>query len=374
MSIELEQVGKRFDTPTRSVTAIENVDLKIAPGTATSIVGPNGAGKSTLLKLIAGIDAPTYGSIRRAGRCASLIELGAGFHQDLSGRENLELGMALARMSKAKRRRSRSEIIEFSGVQDAMGQPLRQLSTGMVARLACSIAVHSDPQVILIDEVLAVGDASFQRQMLKKVSSMVTAGVTMVLVTHSLELAQAATDRSVWLESGRIREFGPADDVLSRYQAEVQGRGRSASSAPTTLQRVAVSPEHIDPSDSCAVSVHLWSEIPTRSVGLKVELRPRVGDDPTWMRSENESTEMRDVNLVATTPTTELRDLPRGQHIVELQLGVIPVTTTELELTVVLTDPGGKILDELPTHLNVGDEPFRPMYDLRGTLTDVDNT
>jgi ABC-2 type transport system ATP-binding protein len=189
--------------------ALRDVDFEISSGSTVGLIGANGSGKSTLLKLIGGIIQPTSGSVTRRGRLAALIELGAGFHPDLTGRENVYLNCSILGLSKAQTQRHFDSIVDFSGIEKFIDTQVKFYSSGMYIRLAFAVAVHVDPDVLLVDEVLAVGDEPFQRKCMNRIRSFQAEGRTIVLVTHALDQVADLCDRAIVLEHGRIQ----ADDV-----------------------------------------------------------------------------------------------------------------------------------------------------------------
>lgn len=220
--VRIGAVTKRFavDDAHGTVTAVNDVSLIVESGEAVGIIGPNGAGKSTLLKLVAGVTAPSDGRIVRRGHTVAVIELGAGMSPDLTGRENMQLLLELASPVDTRRSGVRARldrIVEFSGLRDVLDQPVRQYSTGMVARLAFSVAVHCDPQILLVDEVLSVGDIAFQEQCLDKLMSLRQEGCTTVMVTHDLGLVSRLCDRAVLIIAGEVEHDGPVEAVVRRY-------------------------------------------------------------------------------------------------------------------------------------------------------------
>lgn len=184
--------------------ALRNVDLDITAGTTVGLIGPNGSGKSTLLKTIGGILQPTSGTVERRGRLAALLELGAGFHPDLTGRENVYLNASILGLSRAQTDRYFDAIVDFSGIERFIDTQVKFYSSGMYVRLAFAVAVHVDPDVLLVDEVLAVGDEPFQAKCLNRIRSFQKEGRTIVLVTHALDQVVDLCDRAVVLESGRV--------------------------------------------------------------------------------------------------------------------------------------------------------------------------
>jgi ABC-type polysaccharide/polyol phosphate transport system ATPase subunit len=374
MSVEVRQVTKEFPTDDGPVRAIDEVGLDAPAGSAMAIVGPNGAGKSTLLRLVAGILVPTRGTIRRASRCSSLIELSAGFHPDLTARENLDLGLALAGFSRNDQRLRRPRAIEFSGLGDAMDLPVKHLSNGMVARLGCSLAVHSEPEVLLIDEVLAVGDGAFQREMLNGVARLVDGGTTLMLVSHSLDLAAVATSRTLWLDNGRVVEDGPTDEVLTRYEDSIRGWGRSLASREVRIERLALDSSRIEPGGALRMRADLECTVESSDIEVHLEARPVVGESAGWMRSKDETLEVRHVNLVACTAPIRISGLTRGTHRLDIDLPAVPISPSQLELSLLITDGHQNLVDELSCDLELGRHAHRPHFHLEASPANSQGT
>ncbi len=204
-----------------AVAALTDVTLRVAAGETVGVVGANGSGKSTLLKLLAGILRPTSGEVRVSGRLAALLELGAGFHPEISGRENIEVAGLLLGLSKREIAARLPEIVRFAGVEEFLDAPVKTYSSGMAVRLGFAVAAHSDPDVLLVDEVLAVGDEAFAHKCLEKFSEFERAGKTLVFVSHDLALVSARCRRAVWLERGRVAADGPAAETVARYRESV---------------------------------------------------------------------------------------------------------------------------------------------------------
>lgn len=237
-SIELEGVGARFRVPDekipslkeylvhiltrgvryRDLWAVDQIELAIRPGETFGIVGRNGAGKSTLLKIIARVMRPTRGRVVVRGRVAPLLELGAGFHVDLTGEENIYLNGTLLGYSSVEIEGRIPEVVAFAELEDFIHLPIRKYSTGMVARLGFAVATMYRPDVLLLDEVLTVGDLRFQRKCLERVDSFRSQGTTILLVSHVLETVLQHCDRVAWLEAGNLQAVGPAPEVLEGYR------------------------------------------------------------------------------------------------------------------------------------------------------------
>jgi ABC-type polysaccharide/polyol phosphate transport system ATPase subunit len=199
--------------------SLREVSFSVGDGEALGIVGRNGAGKSTVLKILAGITEPTLGVSRTRGRVAALLEVGTGFHPELTGRENVYLNGAILGMSRRDIIRRFDQIVDFSGTEQFLDTPIKRFSTGMQLRLAFAVAAHLEPDVLVVDEVLAVGDAEFQRKCLGRMTEAGDEGRTVVFVSHDLEALARICRRAVWLDSGRIRESGPTADIVRGYLA-----------------------------------------------------------------------------------------------------------------------------------------------------------
>jgi ABC-2 type transport system ATP-binding protein len=206
--------------------ALKGVDFEIPFGSTFGIIGSNGPGKSTLLKCLAGILSPDKGSVSCNGRMAALLELGAGFHPDLSGRENIYLNGAILGMTRSEIDRKLEEIIDFSGLEKFVDTPVKNYSSGMVVRLGFAVATNVDPEILIIDEVLAVGDESFQHRCHEKIESFRQEGRTIILVSHGLMQVAQLCSTVAWLEKGVIQEIGPSYEVIGKYA------GQSHDAAP----------------------------------------------------------------------------------------------------------------------------------------------
>jgi lipopolysaccharide transport system ATP-binding protein len=205
--------------------ALKDVSFQVHRGEAFGIIGANGAGKSTMLKVLTGIMKPTQGAVRVTGRLSALIEVSAGFHPDLTGRENIFLNGAILGMSRAEIRRRFEEIVAFSGLEEFIDTPVKRYSSGMFARLGFSVAAHVDPDVLLVDEVLSVGDYLFQRKCVERMTKILADGATVVFVSHNLRAVANLCHRSLLLERGHVTEIGRTADVLKAYLGRgAQGR------------------------------------------------------------------------------------------------------------------------------------------------------
>ncbi len=270
--IQLQDVSKRYQLGIRATTAREalnqrlhrvvrrgavdrtelwslrDVSFSVAEGEALGIVGPNGAGKSTILKILTGITVPTSGAVRTRGRVAALLEVGTGFHPELTGRENVYLNGAILGMSRRDTRLRFDAIVDFAGIERFLDTPVKRYSSGMYLRLAFAVAAHLEPDILVVDEILAVGDAEFQRKCLSRMQEVEREGRTVVFVSHDLDTLSKLCTRSLWLEAGRIRHSGATGDVVRQYLAahstSLGESVTSVSAGPVTLDHVRVLPLH----------------------------------------------------------------------------------------------------------------------------------
>jgi ABC-type polysaccharide/polyol phosphate transport system ATPase subunit len=201
--------------------ALKNVSFRVERGESLGVIGRNGAGKSTLLSLVAGLCEPNQGSVAVDGRVVALMELGSGFHGDLTGVENLFLNASLLGLGRKRTKEVFDSIVEFSGLGDFIEQPLRTYSSGMIMRLAFSVAIHVDPDILIVDEILAVGDANFYAKSFEKILEFRRSGKTLLFVSHSGAIVKQLCDRALWLDQGEVMADGSAQDVVSLYESGV---------------------------------------------------------------------------------------------------------------------------------------------------------
>ena len=208
--------------PDETFAAVQDVSFAVAPGRTLGVIGRNGSGKSTLLKLVAGITKPTTGDVRVRGRISALIELGAGFHPEISGRENVFINGIMLGLTKREVTRRFQEIVDFAELQDFIDAPVKTYSSGMYMRLGFAVAIHVDPDVLLVDEVLAVGDEGFTKKCLDKFAEFKRRGKTILLVTHALGLVERFCDEALWLDGGRMKAMGDPKRVVDAYITDVE--------------------------------------------------------------------------------------------------------------------------------------------------------
>jgi ABC-2 type transport system ATP-binding protein len=201
--------------------ALQNVSFDVAEGSTHALVGSNGSGKSTLLKCLAKIYWPTSGTIGYRGRMASLLEVGSGFHLELSGRENIYLNGSILGMSKKEIDARFDSIVDFSGIEKFLDQPVKNYSSGMYVRLGFAIAIHVDPDILVVDEVLSVGDSEFQKKSFEKFLEFKNLGKTIILVTHTMQVVRDICDTATWINQGTHVVSGDANSVVDQYEASI---------------------------------------------------------------------------------------------------------------------------------------------------------
>jgi lipopolysaccharide transport system ATP-binding protein len=212
---------RRDPTRREELVALDDVSFEVAPGMTLGLVGPNGTGKSTALKLIARILQPSAGRVVVRGRVAALLELGTGFHPDLSGRENIYLNGSMMGLGRREMGGRLDRIIAFSELERFIDMPVKHYSSGMFMRLAFATAIHLEPEILLVDEVLAVGDQAFQNKCRDRIAALRQAGVTILLVSHDIQAVRELCTEALWLDDGRVRAAGPTDPVVEAYYASI---------------------------------------------------------------------------------------------------------------------------------------------------------
>lgn len=219
---QINNEGGSNGSDSDEIWALKNVSYEVKQGEVLGIIGRNGAGKSTLLKILSRVTAPTSGEVRVKGRIASLLEVGTGFHPELTGRENVFLNGAIYGMTKAEIRKRFDEIVEFSGFADFIDTPVKRYSSGMWVRLAFAVAAHLDPEILIVDEVLAVGDAAFQEKCLGKMENVAGDGRTVLLVSHNMSTIQQICKQCILFKNGQIHKAGVPGELVSEYLSETR--------------------------------------------------------------------------------------------------------------------------------------------------------
>jgi ABC-2 type transport system ATP-binding protein/lipopolysaccharide transport system ATP-binding protein len=264
-----ETLASRFarDPVDRETWALRDVSFEVETGQAVGVIGANGAGKSTLLKILSRITQPTQGASRTRGRLGSLLEVGTGFHPELTGRENVYLNGAILGLRRREITRRFDEIVEFSGVERFLDTPLKRYSSGMYLRLAFAVAAHVEPEIMLVDEVLAVGDARFREKCLGKMTELGREGRTVLFVSHDLGAITRLCDRAIWLADGRIVSDGAAAQVVEAYLRDALPGGASRTFEPDATRRASLLSAAVHTSDGSA---------PTRGEELTISVSFRV--------------------------------------------------------------------------------------------------
>jgi ABC-type polysaccharide/polyol phosphate transport system ATPase subunit len=235
--------------PDETFTALNDVNLTVPKGRTLGVIGRNGSGKSTLLKLVAGITKPSSGTVRVDGRISALIELGAGFHPEISGRENVFINGIMLGLTKREVTERFDEIVEFAEMKEFIDAPVKTYSSGMYMRLGFAVAIHVDPEVLLVDEVLAVGDEGFTHKCLDKFAEFKRRGKTILLVTHSLGLVERFCDEALWLDAGRIKGSGDPKRIVGAYITDVERREEVELAATDARARESASTSIVSPDE-----------------------------------------------------------------------------------------------------------------------------
>jgi lipopolysaccharide transport system ATP-binding protein len=266
----------------REFWALNDVSFEVGRGEAFGIIGDNGAGKSTMLKLLTGIMNPTTGEVSVRGRLSALIEVSAGFHPDLTGRENIYLNGAILGLKRDEIKRRLDEIIAFSGLEAFIDTPVKRYSSGMFARLGFSVAAHVDPDILLVDEVLSVGDYSFQRKCMERMNQVIANGTTVVFISHNLRAVANLCTRSLLLRSGSVAMIGKTSEVLSRY-LEGQDRRTVGDSQPLQITSVVVH-DDLGPTVQCQSGdkLHVTVEALARTRHDDISVVIQITDDQAY--------------------------------------------------------------------------------------------
>lgn len=319
--------------------ALQGINFEIPTGSTFGIIGSNGSGKSTLLKCLTGILTPDRGRITINGRIAALLELGAGFHPELSGRENIFLNGAILGMSSKEIERNLDSIVDFSGLDHFIDTPVKNYSSGMVVRLGFAIAINVDPEILIIDEVLAVGDAEFQLKCLEKIEDFRKDGRTIVLVSHGLGDVARICDTVAWVEKSELREVGPATEVIDHYNGMAYhakpategqlgqrwGSGEITFTDVKLLNPKGTSPNSFLSSENLTISIACSSSISIPNACISMKLTHLHGQEIWGTSSEKHSIQI---------PIT------KGDNIFSVDLVELPLLDGTYELTLSVSDPG----------------------------------
>jgi ABC-type polysaccharide/polyol phosphate transport system ATPase subunit len=358
--------------------ALRNVSLDVEEASVHGLIGHNGCGKSTLLRVMAGIHKPTSGKVSTHGRISALLELGAGFHPELTGRENIYLNAAILGLSRKQTDGLFDGIVEFSGLSAFIDSPVKHYSSGMFVRLGFSVAVHVDPQILLIDEVIAVGDEEFQRRCLDHLASLRSQGVTIVLVTHAMAIVQNMCDHVTWMDHGVVRAQGPAlevvgdylrevnDEEASRLPADTEGEIDVAAGAPAPTAPVKIEGFELLDGRGSLASFALSGE----PMAIRVHWRASRPVDPPQLRLTIESEGGVALSTATLEPGNDV--LPAvGRYYVDYGLDHFPLAPGNYIVKLVARDAGSHAeLDrftETALLVRSGGYAIEGMFDLRGS-------
>jgi ABC-type polysaccharide/polyol phosphate transport system ATPase subunit len=354
--------------------ALRNVSLEVEEASVHGLIGHNGCGKSTLLRIMAGIHKPSSGRISTEGRISALLELGAGFHPELTGRENIYLNAAILGLSRKQTDALYDGIVEFAGLEAFVDSPVKHYSSGMFVRLGFSVAVHVDPQILLIDEVIAVGDEEFQRRCLDHLANLRSQGVTIVLVSHALGVVQNMCDHVTWMDHGVVRAQGTALEVVGDYLHEVNneeaGRrpseGEGAVDASTHAEAINIEGFELIDGEGSIVPFALSGE----SVAIRVHWRANRPVEPPQLRLTIESEGGVVLSTTALEPTSDA--VPAvGRFFVDYAVDHFPLAPGNYIVKLVARDHGSHVeLDrfaDTPMMVRSGGYVIDGMFDLRGS-------
>lgn len=338
--------GRRSAKP-ETLWALRDVSFSVGHGEVVGIIGRNGAGKSTLLKVLSGITTPTSGRVRVNGRVASLLEVGTGFHEELTGRENVFLNGSILGMKKREVESKLDAIVDFAGVERFIDTPIKRYSSGMRLRLGFAVAAHLDPDVLIVDEVLAVGDAGFQKKCLSVMEDLRKGGRTVLFVSHNMAAVENLCSRGIWIESGHVREDGETQRVITHYMSafaeagqtsadlrEIESRQGSGAIRYTGISFLSIDeePQPVTRSgDSVRIRFfyHANQAIPHPSFGFRLytEMGTLVTDTSTWHHS------------------LEIPEVPAGDGYLDLEIDFLNLIPGRYSLSLWITGLGGVVYD-----------------------------
>ena len=341
---------------TEDFWALRHLDFSVASGERVGVIGRNGAGKSTLLKLLSRITWPTEGSIRLRGRVASLLEVGTGFHPELTGRENIFLNGAILGMSKQDIRRRFDAIVEFAEVEHFLDTPTKRYSSGMYVRLAFAVAAHLEPDILIVDEVLAVGDAQFQKKCVGRLTEIGSDGRTILVVSHNMALINALCSRAILLSQGKLVDDGPAARVSQVYFG-----GRSESGGVRDFRSEQVGTDRVR---LLEVRIESGAGEPVNTVDINepvyISIRFSVTEDAVFKRHGfypqiNVCSAQGDVVFVSIGPTGSRLEWPRGEYVATMELpgGLLNAETYSIAVALATCDVGTDVQFYQPSVLNL---------------------
>jgi lipopolysaccharide transport system ATP-binding protein len=338
---------------TEEIWALKDITFEVRRGEVLGIIGRNGAGKSTLLKILSRITEPTTGQVEIRGRVASLLEVGTGFHPELTGRENIYLNGAILGMSREEIRRKFDEIVAFAEVEKFLDTPVKRYSSGMYVRLAFAVAAHLEPEILLVDEVLAVGDAEFQRKCLGKIKNIANMGRTVLLVSHQLPSVEALCNRCLLITLGRITDEGLPTTVIDKYLVATTENAHSgtlrfpAPSQPSTRPHL-ISVEILDMRTEATAIAHTWGDLRLR---VKFFSPYKVARGSVVISIK--TIDGQSVSLLSTQPDHDFpMEFRVGENIVECMISKLPLAAGDYRLGAALAIPSLEWLDnQLESHV-----------------------
>jgi lipopolysaccharide transport system ATP-binding protein len=349
----------RKKAPTETIWALRDVSFRVREGEVLGIIGRNGAGKSSLLKILSKITFPTEGRFKVNGRVASLLEVGTGFHEELTGRENIFLNGSILGMKRKEVEARLDAIINFSGVERFIDTPIKRYSSGMRLRLGFAVAAHLDPDILIVDEVLAVGDAGFQKKCLSAMEGLRSGGRTVLFVSHNMAAVENLCSRAIWIDNGRVRQDGPARETIAAYMetfadalrssrdlSQVEGRRGSGEIRYTGLEFLSPDGDRktvTRSGDSLVLRFHYLASAPVNypSFGLRLttELGTLLTDTSTWHHG------------------VSMPEIPPGAGYLDLEIDMLNLMPARYVLSLWLTGPGGHLFDCLEHSVSLDIEP-----------------
>lgn len=345
----VRMVPGRRPPPPEPFWALRDVSFAMDEGRSLGIIGHNGAGKSTLLKLLTRTMLPTSGSIQVKGRTSALIELGAGFHPDFTGRENIVLNASILGVGRREIDRRMGDIIEFSGIAPFIDTPVKYYSSGMHARLGFSVAIHVDPEILIVDEVLSVGDQAFQERCMSRIFEMKRQGVGILLVTHSLDAVETLMDEAVWLDHGVSMAQGTPRDVVHAYRSHTARESEATAVPDAALGGTAIPPETGLSIAECVATGADGTTSVASGDAMRVSLELRnLGASAlcVHIRLLLQRLDGLTVCEFSTRRWSEALTIAPGRHRVCLTVEDVAIAAGQYDLTALITDEAGATLCE----------------------------
>ena len=333
------KAAEKEEPSTRDFWALRDVSFRIIQGQTLGIIGENGAGKSTLLKILSRITQPTTGIVKVYGRLASLLEVGTGFHPEFSGRDNIYLNGTMLGLSRKEVRKRFDQIVEFSGLERFIDVPVKNYSSGMYVRLAFSVAAHLNPEIVVLDEVLAVGDAVFQKKCFDRMEEIINEGHAAILVSHGMGNVRRMSQVCMWLRHGRVEMFGPTHEVVSCYEKETTHKVVSHYEKQTAEHHQATQPEPLASLSHWSVHSKLSTDLHTIISGqARVTFRFEI-EMTSIVPNGLVSVSVADVQgLILFTQEGDLRQIKAGKISLTLELPFLPLKPGEYIVTCTISD------------------------------------